>query len=383
MKSYDLIATATFGLESIVADELKELGYRELKVEDGKVNFKGTAKDICKTNLWLRCADRVLLRVGQFEARSFEELFEQTKALPWSEIIPKDGRFPVAKATSIKSTLFSKSDCQAIVKKAVVESLKTSYKCDWFEETGADYEIKVAIHKDVVTLTIDTTGDGLHKRGYRAHGNEAPIKETLAAALVRLTKWKGGEQYLLDPTCGTGTILIEAAMIARNIAPGGNRHFAAEKWGVIPEDLWIEARDEAYSLEDWDKECHILGSDINPYTLDIARENIKLAGLEDCIFVQKLSVADVQSKHKNGIIISNPPYGERMSELKEVQDLYRVMGKVFRERFDTWNYFIITSNTDFEKLFGKRASKNRKLYNGNIQCYYYQYLPPLKQNVKK
>ncbi len=378
MKSYDLIATATFGLESIVAAELKELGYKDIKVEDSKVNFKGTARDICKTNLWLRCADRVLLRVGQFEARSFEELFEKTKALPWADILPKEARFPVAKATSVKSTLFSKSDCQAIVKKAVVESMKSSYECEWFEETGADYEIKVSILKDVVTLTIDTTGDGLHKRGYRAHGNEAPIKETLAAALVKLTKWKGGDQYLIDPTCGTGTILIEAAMIAKNIAPGGNRHFASEKWDIIPEALWSDVRDEAYSLEEPDKECHILGSDINPYTLDIARENIELAGVEDCVFVQKLSVADIQSKHKNGIIISNPPYGERMSELKEVQDLYKVMGKVFRERFPTWNYFVITSNTDFEKLFGKRASKNRKLFNGNIQCYYYQYLPPLK-----
>lgn len=376
MKMYDIIATATFGLEAIVADELRALGYRDLKVEDGKVTFKGTAKDICRANLWLRCADRVLLQMGQFEAKSFDELFEKTKALKWSEVIPVDGKFPVSKVASVKSTLFSKSDCQAIVKKAVVESMKRDYDCEWFKETGADYDIKVAIHKDIATLTLDTSGEGLHKRGYRERGNEAPLKETLAAALVYLSKWKGGERVLLDPTCGTGTILIEAAMIARNIAPGGNRRFACENWSIIDENMWSDVRDEAYSLEKPDVECKIYGSDISAKTLEIARNNIELAGFEDCIFVQKLTLEEARSKYKYGAIICNPPYGERLSELKEVQELYRTMGKTFKEYFPTWSYYVITSNVEFEKLFGKKATKNRKLYNGNIMCYYYQYFGP-------
>lgn len=376
MKKVTLIATTTSGVESIVADELRDLGYENLRVDNGKIEFDGELKDICRTNLWLRCAGRVLLKVGEFEARSFEELFENTKALPWEKYITVDGEFPVSKVSSVKSTLFSRSDCQSIVKKAIVERLKEKYSVEWFEENGAKYSIRVTILKDKVTLTIDTSGEGLYKRGYRAHGNEAPLKETLAAALVKISKWKGGERVLMDPTCGTGTILIEAAMIAKNIAPGGNRRFVSETWSIMPEEMWSDARDEAYSMETPDVECNIYGSDIDGPTLDIARENIKIAGFEDCIFVQKLPLVEIRSKHKYGALICNPPYGERLLEKDEVQKLYREMGKVFTQNFDTWSYYIVTSNTDFEKLFGKRATKNRKLYNGGIQCYYYQYYGP-------
>ncbi|OQY08202.1 MAG: RNA methyltransferase [Fusobacteriia bacterium 4572_132] len=372
MKEYDLIATATFGLEGIVKKELKRLGYHDLKVQNGKVEFKGTAKDICKSNIWLRCADRVLLKVGEFKATSFDELFEKTKALPWSDIIPQDGNFPVAKVSSVKSLLFSKSDSQAIVKKAVVESLKRDYNEEWFSETGAEYSIQIKILNDIVTLTIDTSGEGLHKRGYRQKGNIAPIKETLAAALVQLSGWRANEP-LLDPMCGTGTILIEAAMIARNMAPGSNRKFVSEGWDIIPEDDWIDARDEAYSKEIEDLECLIMGSDQDEEALKIAKENIELAGVEDLITLNKVDAIKLIPKKNRGKIITNPPYGDRISTKRKVEKLYTDLGKGFKRNFARWEYFVITPNEKFEELFGKKAVKNRKLYNGRIKCYFYQY----------
>lgn len=375
MDKLNLIATASFGIESVVADELRELGYSDLKVDNGKVEFTGTVYDICKTNIWLRSADRVLLKVGEFEAKSFEELFEKTKALPWHKIIERNGKFPVAKISSVKSTLFSKSDSQAIVKKAVVESLKQKYRVDWFSEDGADFEIKVQILKDLVTISIDTSGEGLHKRGYRPILNKAPIKETMAAALIKLSKWKGGNRPFLDPTCGTGTFLIEAAMIAKNIAPGANRNFASEKWSIIPEEMWINARDEAFSMEN-DSTPIIIGSDIDKNTLSIAAKNIEAAGFSDIIKLEHKPLSDISSEYEYGAIMSNPPYGERISDEAEVETLYREMGKVFREKFPTWSYYIITSNEKFQKLFGKNADKNRKLYNGGILCYFYQYFGP-------
>lgn len=375
MEKLNLIATASFGIESVVADELRELGYSDLKVDNGKVEFTGTVYDICKTNIWLRSADRVLLKVGEFEAKSFEELFEKTKALPWHKIIERNGKFPVAKISSVKSTLFSKSDSQAIVKKAVVESLKQKYRVDWFSEDGADFEIKVQILKDLVTISIDTSGEGLHKRGYRPILNKAPIKETMAAALIKLSKWKGGNRPFLDPTCGTGTFLIEAAMIAKNIAPGANRNFASEKWSLIPEEMWIDARDEAFSMEN-DSTPIIIGSDIDKNTLSIAAKNIEAAGFSDIIKLEHKPLSDISSEYEYGAIMSNPPYGERISDEEKVETLYKEMGKVFKEKFPTWSYYIITSNEKFQKLFGKNADKNRKLYNGGILCYFYQYFGP-------
>ena len=385
MKKYNLIATASFGIESIVADELKDLGYTDIKVDNGKVEFTGTAYDICKTNLWLRTADRVMLKVAEFEAHSFDELFEKTKAINWGDIIDADGKFPVAKISSVKSDLFSKSDSQSIIKKAVVESMKKAYKKDWFMETGADFNIKAQILKNIVTLSIDTSGEALHRRGYRTFINQAPMKETMAAALLKLARWRGLDRALLGPTCGTGTFLIEAAMIATNRAPGINRKFASENWKIVPALDWEKARKEARSLENPNAEAHIFGSDISDESLETAIHNIKAAGYENLIHLEKKDLKDITSEYKYGAIISNPPYGERLSEQKEAEDLYKLMGKVFTGRFDTWSYYVITSEPKFELLFGKKSSKNRKLYNGGIECHFYQYFgqrPPKKEKVE-
>ncbi|HEX2927897.1 MAG TPA: class I SAM-dependent RNA methyltransferase [Ruminiclostridium sp.] len=373
MSKLQLIATSAFGIESITARELKKLGYLDQKVENGKVTFYGDESAICRTNLWLRTADRVLLKMGEFKALSFEELFEQTKALPWDEIIPEDAEFPV-EGKSIDSKLFSVPDCQAIVKKAVVEKLKQKYKCEWFEEKGPRYRIEVALLKDVVTLTVDTSGAGLHKRGYRKLVGGAPLKETLACAMILVSHWNK-DRILLDPFCGSGTIPIEAAMIGKNIAPGLGREFDSEKWPLIPANLWDEARDEAYDLMVEDQELRIHGSDIDEEAMSLARYHAKKAGVEDAIHLQRLAVADISSRYKYGIIICNPPYGERLGEKDYVENLYREMGKVFK-KLDTWSYYVITSNMDFEKLFGKRADKKRKLYNGRLLCNYYQFFGP-------
>ncbi|GAA0727609.1 class I SAM-dependent RNA methyltransferase [Clostridium malenominatum] len=367
--NFTLIATSTFGLEKVVANELKELGYDDLKIENGKVTFEGDEMDIVTCNMWLRTADRVLIKMGEFKAESFEELFQGTLAVEWGDIIPITG-FMHVNGKSVKSKLYSVPDCQSIVKKAVVEAMKRKYRRDLFPENGATYKIEAAILKDIVTLTLDTTGPGLHKRGYRELAGEAPMKETLAAALVLLSKWDPS-RVLTDPFCGSGTIAIEAAMIGKNMAPGLNRSFVSEQWDIIDQELWEDIRKHAKNSIN-NKEFRILASDISGRVLQTARENAKKAGVEDYIAFQKTDVREFSSKKKHGFIITNPPYGERIGELKEVEELYKDMGDTF-ERLSDWSYFVITSHTGFEKFFGKKSDKNRKLYNGRLLCYYYQY----------
>lgn len=383
MSKVELIATATFGLEAVVAQEVKKLGYPEVSVENGKVTFCADTSAICRTNLWLRSADRVRLKIGEFKAVTFEELFEKTKALPWFELIPADANFPV-EGKSIKSQLFSVSDCQAIVKKAVVESMKKKYKKQWFEEQGPLYKIEVALLKDIATLTIDTSGFGLHKRGYRRIASNAPIKETLAAALILLSRWHP-DTVLMDPFCGSGTIPIEAALIGQNIAPGMNREFASESWPTIPRELWRQARKETHDLANYEQPLSIIGADIDNEAVKIARKNACEAGVDDKIHFQRLafSADNIQHKKKYGKVICNPPYGERLGELREVEKLYREMGEIFFRKLDTWSYYILSSHPEFERLFGTPASKKRKLYNGDIKVDYFQYYgprPPKKLN---
>lgn len=367
--NYTLIATATFGLESVVANELKELGYYDLKVENGKVTFEGDERDIVTCNMWLRTADRVLIKMGEFKAESFEDLFQGTLAVEWGRFMPVDAFMHIV-GKSIKSTLFSVPDCQSIVKKAVVEAMKREYSTEWFSEDGAEYKIEVGILKDIVTLTVDTSGPGLHKRGYRGLSGGAPIKETLAAALVLLSKWEPS-RILADPLCGSGTIAIEAALIGKNMAPGLNRSFVSENWNIIPKTIWEENRKFAKNAIN-DKKIRILASDIDGSVIKIARENAEKAGVADCIAFQKIPMKEFSSKRKYGFIICNPPYGERLGEEREVEQLYRETGDVF-QKLDDWSCFVITSHPEFEKHFGLKADKNRKLYNGRIKCYYYQY----------
>jgi len=368
----ELIATATFGLEAIVAEELRRLGYENLVVDNGKVTFEADPLALCRANLWLRTSDRIRLKVGEFTAVTFEELFEKTKALPWAELIPPDAEFPV-EGKSIKSTLFSVPDCQAIVKKAVVESMKKKYRREWFKETGPLYKIEVALLKDTATLTLDTSGPGLHKRGYREEKTLAPLKETLAAAMVLLSKWHP-DTTLIDPFCGSGTIPIEAALIGNHIAPGSNRTFVSESWPLIPAKLWEQARQETLDLRK-NLKLDILGYDIDHRAVRLARENAAKAGLNNVIHFQQQPLSALSSKKKYGKTISNPPYGERLSEKHEVEKLYQEMGKVFGN-LDTWSHYILTSHPEFEKLFGRKATKKRKLYNGNIKVDYYQYFGP-------
>ena len=373
MTKIELIATAAFGLESIVARELKKLGYDELIVENGRVSFTTDELAICRTNLWLRSSDRVLLKMGSFKARTFEELFQQTKALPWEEWLPEDANFPV-QGKSIKSQLFSVSDCQAIVKKAIVERLKENYDTSWFEETGPRYQIEVALLNDIVTLTIDTSGLGLHKRGYRQLAGQAPLKETLAAAMIQLSFWNK-DHALIDPFCGTGTIPIEAAFIAQNRAPGLNRSFAAEKWPRIPKALWQEAWQEALDLWNRNVPLHIYGSDIDPNALALARTHALEAGVEDVIHFQRLPVAEVRSRFKYGHMIANPPYGERLGDVTEVEGLYLELGETFN-RLENWSLHMLTTHQFPERLIGRRWDKSRKLYTGRLECHYFQFFGP-------
>ncbi|WDC84412.1 class I SAM-dependent RNA methyltransferase [Caloramator sp. mosi_1] len=370
---YDIVLTTAFGIESVTASELKALGYNDYKVENGKVTLKGNDEDIAKLNMYLRTADRVYIRLKEFRAETFEDLFQGTLSINFPDFLPKNAKMHVI-GKSVKSKLFSVSDCQAIVKKAVVESMKRKYKTDWFSEDGPTYKIEVALLKDIATISLDTSGVGLHKRGYRTMAGEAPLKETLAAAMVLLSKWTPDRQ-LIDPFCGSGTILIEAALIGKNIAPGLNRSFDAENWAHIDRNIWSQIREKAKS-EVNDLEFKLLGQDIDGKVLKVARENIKRAGVEDLVFVQKLPMEELSSKKRYGCIICNPPYGERIGELKQVEKLYRKMGEVF-SKLDSWSYFILTNHLDFEKLFGKKADKNRKLYNGKLLCYLYQYFGPL------
>jgi putative N6-adenine-specific DNA methylase len=372
MGKITLIATAAMGVESIVADEVRNLGY-DCTVENGKVTFEADELAICRANLWLRTADRVKLKVGEFKATSFEELFEKTKALNWADFIPANAEFPVI-GKSVKSKLFSVSDCQAIVKKAVVESLKQHYRVSWFEETGPLYRIEVALHKDIATLTIDTSGVGLHKRGYRVGQGEAPLKETLAAALIKLTNWTPDRPFV-DPFCGSGTIPIEAALIGQNIAPGFNRDFVSEQWDWIGKRKWEQARQEVEDLANYDQPLEIYGFDIDHRMVNIAKENALEAGLADLITLKQMQVKDFSLKQPYGVIVGNPPYGERLGERKEVEKMYEEMGRTFA-KLDTWSIYILTSHKEFEKYYGKPATKRRKLFNGFIETQYYQYWGP-------
>lgn len=380
MGKYQIIATAAMGLEALVAKEVRALGY-ECEVENGKVIFEGDESAIARANLWLRTADRIKIKVGEFKAYTFDELFEKTKALPWEKYIPEDAEFPVI-GKSVKSKLFSVSDCQAIVKKAVVESLKQHYKRNgWFEETGALYRIEVALLKDVATITIDASGHGLHKRGYRIDQGEAPLKETLAAALVMLTNWAPDRPFI-DPFCGSGTIPIEAAMIGQNIAPGFNREFVSEGWGWIPEKVWDNARIEAEDLANYDQPIDITGTDIDHRMVNIATENAFEAGFGDLISFKQMQVKDITTKKEYGVIVGNPPYGERLGDKKAVEHMYKEMGQAF-EKLDTWSVYIMTSNEQFEQFYGKPATKKRKLFNGFIRTDLYQYWgkkPPRNHN---
>lgn len=370
MQKVRLLATAAMGLEAIVAKEVRNLGY-EAEVENGKVMFDAPISAIPRCNLWLRTADRVKIIVGEFKAESFDELFEGTKSLPWENYISEDGQFPVS-GKSVKSKLYSVPDCQAIVKKSIAERLKLKYgMVSKMPETGALYKVEVAILKDIAALTLDTSGIGLHKRGYRVGQGEAPLKETLAAALVLLTNWKP-DYPLIDPFCGSGTIPIEAALIGQNIAPGFNREFASEEWSFIRSKFWDEALTEAEDLAKYDQKLDITGSDISHQLINIARDNAIEAGLSDLITWKQMQVSDLTMKQENGYIISNPPYGERMSDQEEVKEMYRDLGKIMNKE-PSWSVYIITAFEAFEKEYGQSATKKRKLFNGFIQTDYYQY----------
>jgi putative N6-adenine-specific DNA methylase len=373
MTQIELIATSTFGLESVVKQEVMDLGYTDVNVENGKITYKSDLSGIARSNLWLRSADRVKWKIGEFKAYTFDELFERTKALPWSELLPKNAHFPVI-GKSIKSELFSVSDCQAIVKKAIVEKMKSKYNLEWFSEDGPDYTVEVALLKNVVTLTIDTSGSGLHKRGYRRLHNEAPMKETMAAGLILLSRWTP-DRPLIDPFCGSGTIPIEAALIGRNIAPGLNRSFASQTWPNISQQAWGDAVEEALDAANYDQELSIMGSDIDKETIELSKHNAEEAEVGDTITFRHRDVAQIESNKQYGYIICNPPYGERLGEKNDVEQLYKKMGRVFRQ-LDTWSTYVFTAHEGLEELYGKRATKKRKLYSGNIRCDFYQFFGP-------
>ena len=375
MKIYELIAPCHFGLEAVLKKEIYDLGYEITLVEDGRVTFTGDEEAICRANLFLRTAERVLIQIGRFRATTFDELFEGTKALPWEDYLPQDGKFWVKKASSIKSKLFSSSDIQSIVKKAVVERMKQKYHVEWFSEDGADYPLRVFLLKDEVTVAIDTTGESLHKRGYRTMAGAAPLSETLAASLIMLTPWKG-DRILVDPFCGSGTFPIEAAMMAANIAPGRNREFLSQEWdNLIHRKIWYEACEEADDPVNLSLETQIQGYDADEEAIAIARANAKRAGVEKLIHFQRRPVAELNHPKKYGFLITNPPYGERLEEKEALPALYKQIGEAY-QRLDSWSMYLITSYEDAQRYIGKKADKNRKLYNGMLKTYYYQYLGP-------
>ena len=374
-KVYELMAPCHFGLEAVLKKEILDLGYEISQVEDGKVTFLGDAEAICRANIFLRTTERILLKVGSFKAVTFEELFQGTKALPWEEYIPQDGRFWVKKANSIKSKLFSPSDIQSIMKKAMVERMKQGYGVSVIPETGADYPVRVSLYKDIVTVALDTTGESLHKRGYRKLTSKAPIEETLAAALIMLTPWNK-DRILVDPFCGSGTFPIEAAMMAANMAPGMNRSFLSEDWKqIIPRKCWYEAMDEAQELVDDTVSVDIQGYDLDPEVIKAARANAELAGVAHMIHFQQRPVAELSHPKKYGFLITNPPYGERIEDKKNLPALYTQIGERFKA-LDSWSAFNITSYEDVEKYMGRKADKNRKIYNGMMKTYFYQFLGP-------
>lgn len=384
MLELKLIATTTFGLEAIVNTQVTKLGYEIERVENGQVVFRGDLAAIPRTNLWLRSAERVLILVGEFIATDFDQLYEKTKELPWEEWLPENAEFPVA-GKSVKSTLTSVPACQSIVKKAIVDKMKEKYRRQRFPEDGPRYQLQIALLQDRATLTIDTSGQGLHKRGYRQLATEAPLQETLAAAMIQLSRWEQ-DRILIDPFCGSGTIPIEAALLAKNIAPGLQRSFAAEKWPNLPLSLWKKAREEARELvQTKQKPRLIMGIDLDLKTIGIARYHSRQAGVDDLIHWQEQSFKDFSNSRKYGYIISNPPYGERLKEGGDIAALYRLMGEKLRQ-LDTWSLYILTSHRQFESLFGQKASKRRKLYNGGIECQYYQYFgpwPPRKNKINQ
>lgn len=376
MAEYELIAPCHFGMEAVLKREISRLGYEISQVDNGKVTFRGGAEAIARANIFLRTTERILIKVKSFHAETFDDLFEGIKALSWEKFLPEDAKFWVAKANSVNSKLFSPSDIQKIVKKAMVERLKSKYKTEWFSETGASYPLRISILKDEVTVGLDTSGISLHKRGYRKFTAPAPVTETLAAALVLLTPWNR-HRILVDPFCGSGTIPIEAALIAANIAPGLGRAFTAEQWtNFLPESIWKQAREEAQDMMVYKpEEILIQGYDIDASVLKMARENAKLAGVADWIHFQERDVKDFHSPKKYGFVISNPPYGERLSSKEEMMELYRVIGEVMN-RENTWSYYFLSGFEDAQKAIGKKASKNRKIYNGMMKTYFYQYIGP-------
>ena len=375
MSKIELVAPCHFGLEAVLKKEILDLGYEIVRVEDGRVTFAGDEDAICRANIFLRTAERILLKVGQLHAVTFDELFEGIKALPWENYIPSDGKFWVAKASSVKSKLFSPSDIQSIVKKAIVERLKGVYSLQWFPETGAEYPIRISFMKDEAVVCLDTTGLSLHKRGYRTMVSKAPIKETLAAALLMLTPWHK-DRILVDPFCGSGSFPIEAAMMAANIAPGMNRSFTAEKWtNFVGRKYWYGAIDEANDLVDDQIETDIQGYDIDGDIIKAARQNAREAGVDHLIHFQQRPLSELSHPKKYGFIVSNPPYGERLEEKSHLPALYTEIGDRFRE-LDSWSMYLITSYEDAEKYIGKKADKNRKIYNGMLKTYYYQFLGP-------
>ena len=382
MEKMEWIAPCHFGLESVLKREIQDLGYEIVQVEDGRVTFRGGMDAVCRANIFLRTAERILLKAGCFRAVTFEELFQRTKDIPWERYIPENGRFWVTKAASVKSRLFSPSDIQSVMKKAMVERMKSVYHTEWFTEDGAPYPVRVFLMKDMVTIGIDTTGVSLHKRGYRPAAGKAPIAENLAAALIMLTPWRK-DRILVDPFCGSGTIPIEAAMMAANIAPGMNREFTAEEWAnLVDRKYWYEAIDEAHDLMNTDIDTDIQGYDIDGEVLKTARRNAADAGVEHLIHFQRREVSQLSHPGKYGFIITNPPYGERLEEKEALPDLYREFGESFR-KLDTWSAYMITSYEDAERYFGRRADKNRKLYNGMIRTYFYQFTGPKPPKQKR
>lgn len=375
MRKFELIAPCHFGMEAVLKKEIVDLGYDITGVADGRVTFFGDEEALCRANIFLRTAERILIKVGSFHAENFEELFQGTKALPWEEYIPVDGKFWVAKAASVKSKLFSPSDIQSIMKKAMVERLKEKYGVNWFQEDGESFPVRVFLMKDEVTVALDSTGESLHKRGYRKLTAKAPIAENLAAALIMLTPWNR-DRILVDPFCGSGTFPIEAAMMAAGMAPGMNRNFTAEKWGhVIGGKLWQDAMEEAREQIDLTVKPDIQGYDIDDQMVSIARENAKLAGVEGLIHFQRRDVAQLSHPKKYGFLITNPPYGERLQEKAELPALYRLIGERYRA-LDSWSMYLITSYEKAEQDIGRKADKNRKIYNGMLKTYYYQFLGP-------
>lgn len=375
METIQLVAPCHFGMEAVLKREIYDLGYDITKVEDGRVTFEGDLETICRSNIFLRTAERVMVQIGRFRATTFDELYENMKALPWEDWIPQDGKFWVKKASSVKSKLFSASDIQSICKKAMVDRLKMTYHTDWFKEDGASFPVRIFLLKDEVTVALDTTGDPLHKRGYRTWTSKAPISETLAAALIMLTPWRA-DRILVDPFCGSGTFLIEAAMMAANIAPGMNRSFTAEAWThLIPKQMWYDVVEEAEEMVDTDISCDLQGYDIDPDMIRIARANAKQAGVDHLIHFQQRDVADLKHSKKYGFIITNPPYGERLEDKKDLPVLYTTIGQVYRD-LDAWSMYLITSYEEAERYIGRKADKNRKLYNGMIRTYFYQFMGP-------